>query len=304
MSLYPTLEDMKVDHYIQQRVADSFNQPAQPQLLYNTNNNINYGYNLTQQQQNADLYPRLVEYMGLNITPEMLNQQNELALAPANNQVHYTSSGNQMLVAPVTGLNNAGVLRSDVKQGIRQVVLCKDAKGFIGLKVKSVNKGIFICFVESNSPAAMVGLRFGDQIIQINDELVAGWDTDKTMKFLKKAAPEKITMAIRDRPFERTITMHKDSSGTVGFIFNENKITSIVKDSSAARNGLLIDHHMVEVNGQNVIGMKDKEIKDIFEKAERTITITILPSFIYEHIMKSIGWSLVSKRMDHSIPDV
>jgi len=29
-----------------------------------------------------------------------------------------------------------------------------------------------------------------------------------------------------------------------------------VKDSSAARNGLLIDHHMVEVNGQNVVGMK------------------------------------------------
>jgi len=58
------------------------------------------------------------------------------------------------------------------------------------------------------------------------------------------------------RPFERTITLQKDSVGTVGFVFKENKITAIVKDSSAARNGLLIDHHMVEVNGQNVIGLK------------------------------------------------
>jgi len=58
------------------------------------------------------------------------------------------------------------------------------------------------------------------------------------------------------RPFERTITLQKDSIGTVGFVFKENKITAIVKDSSAARNGLLIDHHMVEVNGQNVIGLK------------------------------------------------
>ena len=58
------------------------------------------------------------------------------------------------------------------------------------------------------------------------------------------------------RPFERTITLQKDSAGTVGFVFKENKITAIVKDSSAARNGLLIDHHMVEVNGQNVIGLK------------------------------------------------
>lgn len=58
------------------------------------------------------------------------------------------------------------------------------------------------------------------------------------------------------RPFERTITLQKDSVGHVGFVFKENKITSIVKDSSSARNGVLIDHHMVEVNGQNVVGLK------------------------------------------------
>jgi syntenin-1 len=61
---------------------------------------------------------------------------------------------------------------------------------------------------------------------------------------------------------------------------------------------------MVEVNGQNVVGLKEKEIKAIFESCDRTVTITILPSFIYEHIMKSIGSSLVKKHMDHSIPDV
>ena len=50
--------------------------------------------------------------------------------------------------------------------------------------------------------------------------------------------------------------MQKDSTGHVGFVFKENKITAIVKDSSAARNGVLIEHHMVEVNGQNVVGLK------------------------------------------------
>ena len=58
------------------------------------------------------------------------------------------------------------------------------------------------------------------------------------------------------RPFERTITMQKDSTGHIGFVFKENKITHIVKDSSAARNGVLIDHHLVEINGQNVVGLK------------------------------------------------
>jgi len=50
--------------------------------------------------------------------------------------------------------------------------------------------------------------------------------------------------------------MHKDSSGHVGFIYKSGKITSLVKDASAARNGMLTDHFICEVNGQNVIGLK------------------------------------------------
>lgn len=50
--------------------------------------------------------------------------------------------------------------------------------------------------------------------------------------------------------------MQKDSAGFIGFIFKEGKIKSLVKDSSAARNGVLTDHHLIEVNGQNVVGVK------------------------------------------------
>ena len=49
------------------------------------------------------------------------------------------------------------------------------------------------------------------------------------------------------RPFERTLTLHKDSTGHVGFQFSSGKITAIVVDSSAARNGLLIEHNLLEV---------------------------------------------------------
>ena len=50
-----------------------------------------------------------------------------------------------------------------------------------------------------------------------------------------------------DSPFERTLTLHKDSTGHLGFQFKEGKITAIAVDSSAARNGLLIDHNLLEV---------------------------------------------------------
>ena len=45
-----------------------------------------------------------------------------------------------------------------------QVILCKDADNRVGLRVKSINKGIFVCLVTKGSPAAMGGLRFGDQV--------------------------------------------------------------------------------------------------------------------------------------------
>ena len=50
--------------------------------------------------------------------------------------------------------------------------------------------------------------------------------------------------------------MHKDSTGHVVFVIKKGKIISLVKGSSAARNGLLTNHYVCEVNGQNVIGLK------------------------------------------------
>lgn len=44
--------------------------------------------------------------------------------------------------------------------------------------------------------------------------------------------------------------MHKDSSGSMGFQFKNGKIIALVRDSSAARNGLLIDHQILEINGK------------------------------------------------------
>lgn len=50
--------------------------------------------------------------------------------------------------------------------------------------------------------------------------------------------------------------MHKDSTGHIGFVIKKGKVVSVVKQSSAARNGLLTNHYVCEVNGQNVIGLK------------------------------------------------
>lgn len=294
MSLYPSLEDMKVDHLVQ----------AQAQYHAQQQNN-QAAIGAPQASANLDiarssLYPSLDDFMGMQITDESIKSH----MPETGQQVIQYRGAGPCVVAPVTGQQNLGLMRAEVKQGIRMVVGCKGNDGKVGLRVQHINKGVFVSFVQKDSPAALAGLRFGDQILQINGTTLAGFDRDKVMNLLKKADPTRIEFAVRDRPFERTITLQKDSSGHVGFIFKNSKVTSIVKDSSAARNGLLTEHNLLEVNGQNVVGLKDKEISKILTDSDRSITLTIMPSFIYEHMVKCMSDSLVKKKMDHSIPDL
>lgn len=80
--------------------------------------------------------------------------------------------------------------------------------------------------------------------------------------------------------------MQKDSAGRVGFQLHKGKIEALVKDSSAARNGLVTDHQLLEVQGQNIVGMTDKEILKLLENAGNIVTVTIIPSLLYEQMMK------------------
>ena len=52
-----------------------------------------------------------------------------------------------------------GMKKAEIKAGLREVILCKDDAGMIGLRVEDINNGIFICFVQAKSPAALAGLR-------------------------------------------------------------------------------------------------------------------------------------------------
>jgi len=131
-------------------------------------------------------------------------------MAMANGQHKGFTSVEQLLNdVPVTSLINPHVNRL--------VILCKDGDGKVGLRVKSIDKGVFVALVTKGSPAAMGGLRFGDQILQINGENIAGFDEQKVHKIFKKAGVNNICLAVRDRPFERTLTLHKDSTVTSAF---------------------------------------------------------------------------------------
>ncbi|CAI5646596.1 unnamed protein product [Oreochromis niloticus] len=247
MSLYPSLEDLKVDKVIKAQAQFAQTTTPMPAITEGTYQ----PQAATAGMPGSSLYPNLEElgdYMGLALNSDEV--QKNLALVPV------------------------------------------------------ADNGVFVQLVQANSPAALAGLRFGDQVLQINGQNCAGWSADKAHKALKAASETRIELVVRDRPFQRTVTMHKDSSGHVGFIYKNGKITSLVKDGSAARNGLLTEHYICEINGQNVIGLKDSQIKDILTTSPTTMTITIMPKFVYEHMVKRMSSGLMRSAMDHSVPEV
>uniref|UniRef100_A0A182QAM4 PDZ domain-containing protein n=1 Tax=Anopheles farauti TaxID=69004 RepID=A0A182QAM4_9DIPT len=332
MSLYPSLEDMLVDKMVQSQNTVVAAAAAQQQMYPPPSapaSDVKYppAYNLypsfgdsAQSDKKLEMvhsagaggimYPDLYEYMGLELSKEMIEanlpqyvpqpQQNSSAIVPQHSTVAIVNNAN--MVAPITG-NFTGLQRAQVTNGIRELVMCKGADKKVGLRVQAINKGIFVCLVVKNSPAALAGLRFGDQILQINGTLVAGFSVDDVHKLLKKSDKNNISVVVRDRPFERVITLHKDSSGSFGFQFNDGTITAIVKDSSAARNGLIIDQQLLEINGQNVIAMKDKEIRQLISASEQVMTLTIVPKMIYDVMIKKLSTSWLRGKMDHSLPD-
>lgn len=296
MSLYPSLEDMQVDTMAKAQIAIGHQvdtaQAAQAagipaeQALQVAPGGLYAGLGLEE----------MMSFAGLDISEGALVQHmpQEVAMQIAQQT--------QPIVA-ITSPQDLGVARAQVKQGVRQVILAKDGNGKLGIALAAIDKGLFVAFVWQGSAAALGGVRFGDQILQIDGQSVAGWTVDQALKNLKAADPQRVVFAMRDRPFERTITVVKDHLNQIGFVFKKGEITAIVKDSSAARNGLLINHNLVEVNGQNVVGLKDEEVLRIMQDAPRSVTMTVMPSFIFQHMIKKIGFSKIKKYMDHSIPE-
>jgi syntenin-1 len=314
--MYPSLEDMKVGHMMQAQTAPLPNDPkvsypfAAPPAYPNQGPEYK-GHGaasapMAHDQNLQSAYPALFD-MGLNLSPDEVNLiMGDAVAVQAPGHVQTSAQANPAygaLVAPVSG-SSLGLQRAHVTHGIREVTLCKSATGKVGFRVQAVSKGVFVVFVQKDSPAAMVGLRFGDQILQIDGENVAGYSVEKVHSIIKKGPANGVRVAVRDRPFERTVTLHKDSVGHIGFSYKNGRITAIVKDSSAARNGLLIDHNILEVNGQNIVGMEDKLSRKIIEEGGDVITVTIMPSFVYDHLVKHMASSLVKKMMDHSVPDI
>ena len=50
---------------------------------------------------------------------------------------------------------------------------------------------------------------------------------------------------------------------------------------------MLTDHFITEIDGQNIVGMSDDKILKVIKSKERTVTVTVMPEFVYDHMVRS-----------------
>ncbi|VDK22393.1 unnamed protein product [Taenia asiatica] len=189
----------------------------------------------------------------------------------------------------------------DVSQAVREVTVRKNKEGIVGLQLRNQDRGVFISYVECDSPAAVAGLRFGDQILKIDSQYTFGMTGKEAMNFIKKSCGQRVAIIIRDRPLERVVTLAKDSLGSLGILVKNGGVEAIVKDSSAARNGVLTNSQLVEVNGINVLGLSDKKIRELIKASPQNVKVTLIPGFYYQQLTEKLGRGLM-KNMDRSEP--
>ncbi|KAA3674684.1 syntenin-1 [Paragonimus westermani] len=276
MPLYPTFEDLKVDEIINH----------QNQKLMGLHQNSLEGYNLVdgcmdldQTHFHYDEFGQLVPGPVSAPVTETISQQPVLSEVTQNQSVLFASADSNAIQKSLGD-------SAEIKHGIRRIVLCKDTNGKVGIQLINMNNGIFVSFVRNQSPAALGGLRFGDQVLAICDRVLAGLSGSKAMGLIRKAAQNNVVFLVRDRPLERTVVVNKNSSGCLGITVEHGVITAIVKDSSAARNGVLTNHQVVEVDGQNVLGLKDKQLVALLRNRGSSVRLTLLPHSVYRQLAR------------------
>ena len=77
--------------------------------------------------------------MGLSLTSQEVaiiqNQSNALSVP----QSQTVSVANKQMIAPISS-TSVGLMRANVTQGIREVIVCKGKDSKVGIRVKDINK--------------------------------------------------------------------------------------------------------------------------------------------------------------------
>nr|CDS33331.1 syndecan binding protein (syntenin) [Hymenolepis microstoma] len=174
-----------------------------------------------------------------------------------------------------------------VTQEVRELLI-KKKKAF-GMTLRNFENGVFVSHVRPSTPAAKVGLRFGDQVLRIDKLNVAGMKGKDAFAHALSVKQYRVPFIIRDRPLERVVDLTRNEQGNVGLFIIDGGISGTLTESSAENNGVINRSQICEINGINVIGFPDEKIAKMIKEAESPIVrFTIIPQDFYNHLTKRL----------------
>jgi C-terminal processing protease CtpA/Prc len=182
--------------------------------------------------------------------------------------------------------------------GVREVIIKRISKK-LGIGLTSIDKSFYISFIESGSIASKHNIKLGDQVIRINSMETSGVSPKTLTKYIKSIVEPTIFLIVRDRPLQRVFELYKNRLGYIGIQYKYGVIIRLIQNSSAAKNGVPVNHKIVEINNQNVIGLSDKDLTKIIHESGHQVYIGIMKNMDYKELMKGNSKKTL-KNMDHT----
>ena len=192
--------------------------------------------------------------------------------------------------------------------------------------------------VVPGSPAAMAGLRFGDQLLTLGSAELAGRTEDRVHGMLRSVICYHHVMThhrapAQEQPREQhraggagpaAVPQPRAHQGQGGqarhhgqvrtgdpsslfkqviyshLAFRDGAVSAIAVASTAARNGVLVGDQLVEVNGACVVGLGDREVRRRIEQEAAAVTLTTMPQETFRAMVRGMSGWLVRNKMNHS----
>lgn len=234
---------------------------------------------------------------------DLKKQLDDMTLAQ-NDYTEIRQYENKIISNPNYLINKSNnITNMEHHDGLRNLILIKDTTDLtLGIGIVNIDTAYYVSFIKHNSPASRSQIRFGDQLIRINSLELAGISGKQVIKYINSLPNNQpISIIVRDRPLLNIFHLMKDNQNQLGVIIKNGYITKLIQNSSASRNGVPINHRIIEINGQNIIGLSNNDIIQIIKDAPTDVSISIMRTKIYEQLIKGVKSKLIKNEMDHSI---
>eukprot|EP01134_Creolimax_fragrantissima_P008394 CFRG8394T1 len=151
----------------------------------------------------------------------------------------------------------------------REVLMVKDAGLPFGVEVILFQNAMFVAAVQLHTPAYMIGLQFGDQLLSVNDQDVTNVYPEVLMQYLQESTS--VSLNVCEQPLSRVFVLKRDTSRTPwGFAFKNRCVASVKDGSPSKRAQIPVGWGIVALNGENILLKPAKEIVKLIAEGGRT----------------------------------